>query len=90
MLFRQICLRGHKFIESFFHAFLVETFHFAAGHCDFKKGFASGDVILSMQSATEDDCYSAKPLLCHSGLQHLPLSFVRCLSSPHVLSFLGG
>lgn len=39
MLFRQICLRGHKFIESFFHAFMVETFHFAAGHCDFKKGF---------------------------------------------------
>ena len=52
---------------------MVETFHFAAGHHDFKQGLKKRQTIISLQSATKGDCHSAEPLICHSLLQYLLL-----------------
>lgn len=52
---------------------MVETFHFAAGHCDFKRGLKKGHTIISLQSATKGDRRSAELLACPSSLQYLPL-----------------
>ena len=75
---------------------MAQTFLFAAGHCDFKKGLKVGTQLHPWRehqkvTANERSLCSVTHGCsnCHSS-SHKLLSLLKCLSAPHILSFLRG
>lgn len=75
---------------------MAQTFHFAVGHCDFKKGLKAGTQLHPWRvhqkvTANERSLCSVTHGCsnCHSS-SHKLLSLLKYLSSPHILSFLRG